>query len=165
MPAKKERLRIGFGYDVHRLAKGRRLILGGVHIPFKLGLLGHSDADVLCHAIADSLLGAAAAGDIGRHFPDSDPKFKGISSLLLLANTKAVLRKAGYRIVNIDSTLVAEAPRLSPHAVQMRQNIARALGIRPSQVSVKATTNEGLGAVGRGQGICAFANALIRNDR
>lgn len=161
MPAKKESLRIGFGYDAHRLAKGRRLILGGVDIPFKLGLLGHSDADVLCHAIADSLLGAAAAGDIGRHFPDGDPKFKNISSLLLLASTKALLHKAGYRIINIDSTVVAEAPRLSPHAVQMRQNIARALGIRPGQVSVKATTNEGLGAVGRGQGIYAFANALI----
>jgi 2-C-methyl-D-erythritol 2,4-cyclodiphosphate synthase len=165
MPAKKENLRIGLGYDAHRLAKGRRLILGGVEIPFKLGLLGHSDADVLCHAIADSLLGAAAAGDIGRHFPDSDPKLKGISSLLLLASTKTLLRKAGYRIINIDSTVVAEAPRLSPHAVQMRQNIARALGVRLAQVSVKATTNERLGAVGRGQGIYAFAQALIRKDR
>jgi 2-C-methyl-D-erythritol 2,4-cyclodiphosphate synthase len=165
MPVKKENLRIGFGYDIHRLARRRRLVLGGVDIPYRLGLLGHSDADVLCHAIADSLLGAAAAGDIGRHFPDSDPEFRGVSSLLLLERTRALVRKAGFRIVNVDSTVVAEAPRLAPHVDQMRRNIARALKIRPSQVSVKATTNEGLGSIGHGQGICAFANALIGGER
>lgn len=161
MPVKKEKTRIGFGYDIHRLAKDRRLILGGVHIPFKLGLLGHSDADVLCHAIADSLLGAVAAGDIGRHFPNTDPKFKDISSLLLLKKTALIIKKAGYRVANIDGMLIAEAPKLAPHIDDMIKNIALALGIDRTKVSVKATTNEGLGDIGRGKGICAFANALV----
>ncbi len=161
MPVKKEKTRIGFGYDIHRLAKDRRLILGGVPIPFKQGLLGHSDADVLCHAIADSLLGAVAAGDIGMHFPNTDPKFKDISSLLLLKKTALIIKKAGYRVANIDSMIIAEAPKLGPHIDDMRRNIALALGINTSQVSVKATTNEGLGDIGKGKGICAFANALL----
>jgi len=161
MPVKKEKIRIGFGYDIHRLAKDRRLILGGVHIPFKLGLLGHSDADVLCHAIADSLLGAVAAGDIGRHFPNTDPKFKDISSLLLLKKTALIIKNAGYRVANIDSMLIAEAPKLTPYIDDMRINIALALGIDRTKVSVKATTNEGLDDIGKGKGICAFANALV----
>ncbi len=160
MAAQKQMTRVGFGYDIHRLVKGRKLVLGGVVIAHSKGLLGHSDADVLCHAIADSLLGAAALGDIGQHFPVSDPRFKGISSLTLLGKTAAMLKARGYRIVNVDSTVVAERPKVMPHARAMRANIARALGIAPGQVSVKATTNEGLGPVGRGQGICAFAVAL-----
>lgn len=161
MPVKKEKTRIGFGYDIHRLAKDRRLILGGVHIPFKLGLLGHSDADVLCHAIADSLLGAVAAGDIGTHFPNTDKRFKDISSLLLLKTVAVIVKKQDYRIANIDSMIIAEAPKLAPYIEKMRANIAGSLGIKTGQVSIKATTNEGLGDIGRGKGICAFANALI----
>ncbi len=161
MPVKKEKIRVGFGYDIHRLAKGRRLILGGETIPFHLGLLGHSDADVLCHAIADSLLGAVAAGDIGMHFPNTDPGFKNISSLLLLKRTAAIIKKAGYRVANIDAMLIAQAPKLAPYIEDMRKNIALALGIDGTKVSVKATTNEGLGDIGRGKGICAFANALV----
>ncbi|HTY07626.1 MAG TPA: 2-C-methyl-D-erythritol 2,4-cyclodiphosphate synthase [Candidatus Edwardsbacteria bacterium] len=153
--------RVGFGYDIHRLVKGRTLVLGGVGIKHGTGLLGHSDADVLCHAIADSLLGAAALGDIGQHFPVGDPRFKGISSLLLLRHVAALLRRRKLAIVNIDSTVVAERPKLMPHAAAMRANIARALGIKAGQVSVKATTNEGLGPLGAGQGICAFAVALV----
>lgn len=160
MPVKKEKTRIGFGYDIHRLAKDRRLILGGVHVPFKLGLLGHSDADVLCHAIADSLLGTVAAGDIGRHFPNTDPKFKNISSLLLLKKTASIVKTAGYRIANIDSMIIAEAPKLAPYIGDMQKNIALALGIKQNQVSIKATTNEGLGDIGKGKGLCAFATAL-----
>ncbi|MDQ7799373.1 MAG: 2-C-methyl-D-erythritol 2,4-cyclodiphosphate synthase [Candidatus Edwardsbacteria bacterium] len=154
-------MRVGFGYDIHRLAKGRRLILGGVPIPFKLGLLGHSDADVLCHAIADSLLGAVAAGDIGTHFPNTDKRFKDISSLLLLKTVAAILKKQDYRIANIDSMIIAESPKLAPYIEKMRANIAGSLGIKTGQVSIKATTNEGLGDIGRGNGICAFANALV----
>lgn len=165
MPVKKEKIRIGFGYDIHRLAKNRRLVLGGVHVPHRLGLLGHSDADVLCHAIADSLLGAAAAGDIGMHFPNTDPKFKDISSLLLLKKTAGIIKKAGYRIANIDSMIIAEAPRLSPFIEGMRKNIALALEIDVSQIAVKATTNEGLGDIGRGKGICAFVNALLERNK
>jgi 2-C-methyl-D-erythritol 2,4-cyclodiphosphate synthase len=165
MPVKKENIRIGFGYDIHRLAKNRRLILGGVQIPHQFGLLGHSDADVLCHAIADSLLGAVAAGDIGRYFPNTDPKFKDISSLLLLKKTALIVKTAGYRIANIDSMVIAESPKLSPHIGDMQKNIALALGIKKSQVSIKATTNEGLGDIGRGKGICAFANALAERTK
>lgn len=165
MVAKKEKNRIGFGYDIHRLAKNRRLILGGMHIPHQLGLLGHSDADVLCHAIADSLLGAVAAGDIGRHFPNNDPRYEDISSLLLLKKTAAIIKKAGYRVGNIDSMIVAEAPRLSPFIEGMRKNISLALGINAPKVSVKATTNEGLGDIGKGKGICAFANALLERAK
>jgi len=165
MPAKKEKMRIGFGYDIHRLAKGRNLILGGEHIPFKLGLLGHSDADVLCHAIADSLLGAAAAGDIGTHFPNSDKRFKDISSLLLLKYVAAILKKQDLRVANIDSMIIAESPKLAPYVEKMRANIAGSLGIKTGQVSIKATTNEGLGDIGKGKGICAFANSLIERIR
>jgi len=161
MPVKKEKIRIGFGYDVHRLAKGRRLIIGGVDIPYKLGLLGHSDADVLCHAIADSLLGAVAAGDIGIHFPNTDKSFKNISSLLLLKNVAAILKKHGYRIANIDSMIIAESPKLAPYIEKMRANMAGSLDINTDRISVKATTNEGLGDIGKGKGICAFANSLI----
>jgi len=161
MPVKKEKMRIGFGYDIHKLAKNRRLVLGGVHIPFKLGLLGHSDADVLCHAIADSLLGAMAAGDIGTHFPNTDKRFKDISSLILLKNVAAILKKQDHRIANIDSMIIAESPKLAPYIEKMRANIAGTLGIKTSQVSIKATTNEGLGDIGKGKGIYAFANSLI----
>jgi 2-C-methyl-D-erythritol 2,4-cyclodiphosphate synthase len=155
--------RAGFGYDIHKLVKGRKLVLGGVEIKHTKGLLGHSDADVLCHAIADSLLGAAALGDIGTHFPDSDLAFKGISSLTLLEHVSRLLRTKRLRIVNVDSTVAAEAPRIMPHAQLMRFLIARALGIGIDRVSVKATTNEGLGHIGRKQGICAYAVAMITN--
>lgn len=154
-------MRIGQGYDVHRLVEGRPLILGGVEIAHDLGLFGHSDADVLLHAIADALLGAAALGDIGKHFPDSDPAYKGISSLKLLAYVGALLSEHGYHILNIDSTVIAEAPRLLPHILKMRENIASALRIDPSAVSVKATTEEGLGFTGDKKGIAAQAIVLI----
>ncbi|MCU0606135.1 MAG: 2-C-methyl-D-erythritol 2,4-cyclodiphosphate synthase [Candidatus Edwardsbacteria bacterium] len=161
MAAQAPLTRVGFGYDIHRLVKGRALVLGGVRIPHATGLLGHSDADVLCHAIADSLLGAAALGDIGRHFPDDDPRWRGVSSLLLLGKVAALLRRSRFAIANVDGTVVAEAPRIMPHAAAMRANIARALGVPPARVSVKATTNEGLGAVGRRLGICAHAVAAV----
>lgn len=154
-------MRIGQGYDVHRLVEGRKLILGGVEIPHTVGLLGHSDADVLLHAISDALLGAAALGDIGMHFPDSDPNYKGISSLKLLSHVGRLLRENGYRIVNIDSTVIAQAPKLMPHIPSMRENIASALGIEASAVSVKATTEERLGFTGEKLGIAAQAIALI----
>ena len=156
-------MRIGQGYDVHRLASGRKLIIGGVEIPFEKGLLGHSDADVLLHAIADALLGAAALGDIGKLFPDSDDSYRGISSLILLRRTAQAVREAGYEISNVDSTLIAQKPRVSPYTAQMRENIAEALGVDVSQVSVKATTEEHLGFTGRGEGISATAVALIEN--
>ncbi|MCI0350982.1 MAG: 2-C-methyl-D-erythritol 2,4-cyclodiphosphate synthase [Acidobacteriales bacterium] len=154
-------IRFGFGYDIHRFAPKRKLILGGVHIPSKLGLLGHSDADVLLHAICDALLGAAALGDIGQHFPDSAPQFKGISSLKFLTTTRELLDAAGYRLLNIDSTLVLQAPKIAPHILAMRQKIAKALKVGVDQVSVKATTNEGLGALGAGEGCAAYAVASI----
>ena len=153
--------RFGFGYDIHRFAPGRKLMLGGVHIPSELGLLGHSDADVLLHAICDALLGAAALGDIGKHFPDTDPQFKGASSLNFLTATRRLLDAAGYRVVNVDSTLVLEAPKIAPHVTAMREAIASALLIGIDQVSVKATTNEGLGALGAGEGCAAYAVAAI----
>jgi len=156
-------IRIGHGYDVHRLTEGRRLILGGVDIPHEKGLLGHSDADVLLHAISDSLLGAAAMGDIGKIFPDTDEKYKGADSLMLLRQVGIRLRAAGYSIVNIDSTVIAEAPKLSPHIKLMRSNIARALGIDIAAVSVKATTEEGLGFTGKKEGIAAHAVCLIES--
>ena len=162
MAAKKEKLRIGLGYDIHRLTKGRKLILGGVHIPHPTGLLGHSDADVLCHAVADSLLGAAALGDIGQHFPNTDKRYKDISSLILLQDVLKLIRKAGYTINNIDCMIAAEAPKLAPHIVTMRINIASTLKIKDSQVSVKATTNEGLEDVGKGRGIWAQAVCLLK---
>ena len=154
-------LRIGHGYDVHRLKTGRALILGGVNIPYDLGLDGHSDADVLTHAIMDALLGAAAAGDIGKLFPDNDEAFRGISSLELLRRIKLHLSALSYAVVNIDATVVAQAPKLSPYREEMRKNIADSLEIDISQVSVKATTEEHLGFTGSGEGIAAHAVILI----
>lgn len=154
-------MRIGFGYDVHAFAKDRKLILGGVDIPHLLGLLGHSDADVLVHAIMDALLGAAALGDIGKHFPDTDQKYKNADSLKLLASVGEILKESGYTISNIDSTIVAQAPKLAPFIGEMRENIANALCLDISQVAVKATTTERLGFEGRKEGISASAVALI----
>lgn len=154
-------MRIGHGYDVHRFAEGRKLILGGVEILYDKGLLGHSDADVLLHAIADALLGAAALGDIGKLFPDSDEKYKGADSLALLGEVAKHLCEAGYRVVNVDSTVIAQAPKLAPHITAMRENIARALSVDIGSVSVKATTEEGLGFSGRKEGIAAHAVCLI----
>lgn len=154
-------MRIGHGYDVHRLVSGRRLILGGVDIPYEKGLLGHSDADVLLHAVADALLGAAAMGDIGQHFPDTDPRYKGADSRRLLSEVGKLLAKEGYRIVNIDATVLCQAPKLAPYIPEMRQNIAAALGMDVGRVSVKATTEEHLGFTGAGDGIAAHAVAMI----
>ena len=153
-------IRIGQGYDVHRLVEGRKLIIGGVDIPHNVGLLGHSDADVLLHAISDAILGAAALGDIGKHFPDTDPKFKGADSLVLLSHCGKLVREKGYRINNIDATIVAQRPKM---AQTMRENIARALEIEINQVNVKATTEEKLGFTGTEQGISSYAAALIEN--
>lgn len=154
-------LRIGHGYDVHRLVEDRRLIIGGVDIPWKKGLLGHSDADVLTHAVMDALSGAARLGDIGKLFPDTDPKYAGISSLKLLGEVGLLLQKGGYSVVNIDATLLAQAPKVSPYKMQMAQNIADALQIAVEQVNVKATTEEGLGFTGDGSGMAAHAVVLI----
>ena len=154
-------MRIGHGYDVHKLVSGRKLIIGGVDIPYELGLLGHSDADVLLHAIADALLGAAALGDIGKMFPDTDEKWKGANSLMLLREVAMRLQEEEYCIENIDSTLIAQAPKMKPYIDIMRKNIADACMIDISQVSVKATTEEQLGFTGRGEGISAHAVALI----
>lgn len=154
-------IRIGFGYDIHRLSLGRKLILGGVHVPHELGLWGHSDADVLLHAICDALLGAAALGDIGKHFPDTDRRFKGISSLKLLHHVALLLRKHNLVAHNIDSTIVLERPKIARYVPRMTRNIATALGIKTSRVSVKATTNEGLGTLGSEEGCAAFAVASI----
>lgn len=157
----KKMIRAGIGYDVHRLVPERKLILGGVEVPYMLGLEGHSDADVLLHAIKDALLGAAALGDIGRHFPDSDERFKGISSLKLLCEVRKILIKHGYFVNNIDATIVAQKPKLAPYIAQMNTNIAEALGVAETQINVKATTTEGLGFAGQGQGIAAYATATI----
>lgn len=154
-------MRIGHGYDVHRLVEGRKLIMGGVNIPYEKGLLGHSDADVLLHAIMDALLGAAAMGDIGKHFPDKDPQYAGADSMMLTRHVARLLRDAGYSIVNIDATVIAQAPKLAPHITAMRQNIADVLNIDIGQVSVKATTEERLGFTGDGSGISAHAVCLI----
>ncbi len=154
-------MRIGQGYDVHRLVEGRKLILGGVEIEYDKGLLGHSDADVLVHAIMDALLGAAALGDIGKLFPDSDPAYEGADSLALLREVGKRLRAEGFEIVNLDSTVIAQAPKLAPHIQRMRANIAAALDVDVARVSVKATTEERLGFTGSGQGIAAQAVALI----
>lgn len=154
-------LRIGHGYDVHRLVEGRALILGGVNIPWERGLDGHSDADVLTHAVMDALLGAVAAGDIGKLFPDNDAAFHNISSMLLLKRVGEYLRQEGYTVVNIDTTLIAQAPKVSPYRDAMRQNIAAALGVDVSQISVKATTEEHLGFTGTGEGMVAHAVALV----
>ncbi len=155
-------MRIGQGYDVHRLMEGRPLILGGVDIPFEKGLLGHSDADVLVHAVMDALLGAAALGDIGTHFPDNDAQYSGANSLELLAKVVGLLLEKGYVIENIDSTIVAEKPKLAPHIPKMRENIAEVLGIALEQVNVKATTEEGLGFTGLGQGMAAQGICLLK---
>lgn len=154
-------VRIGHGYDVHRLVEGRRLILGGVDVPWERGLLGHSDADVLTHAVMDALLGAAGLGDIGRHFPDTDPAYAGADSLKLLAHVTALLRERGFTVGNVDATVLAQRPKLAPHIPQMRDNLAQAMGVDPSQVNVKATTEEGLGFTGSGEGMAAHAVALI----
>ncbi len=154
-------MRIGHGYDVHRFAQNRKLILGGVEIPYELGLLGHSDADVLLHAVSDALLGAAALGDIGRHFPDTDDRYKGADSLMLLKEVRNILNKNNYRVVNIDSTVIAQKPKLMAYIPEMRQNIADACGLDISCVSVKATTEEKLGFTGRLEGISAHAVCLI----
>jgi 2-C-methyl-D-erythritol 2,4-cyclodiphosphate synthase len=154
-------MRIGQGYDVHRLAAGRKLILGGVEVPFELGLLGHSDADVLTHAIMDALLGAAGLGDIGQHFPDSDPAYAGADSLRLLGAVMEKLTQAGWQVGNVDATLIAQRPKLMAYLPQMRQNLALVMGVRPDRVNVKATTEEGLGFTGSGQGIAAQAVALL----
>ena len=158
---KEKTMRIGHGYDVHRLVEGRKLILGGVEIPYVKGLLGHSDADVLLHAVMDAVLGAAALGDIGKHFPDTDPAYKGADSLALTREVAAILTRHGYKLGNIDATLLCQAPKLAPHIPAMRQNIADAFGVDISAVSVKATTEEHLGFTGEGLGIAAHAVALI----
>lgn len=158
-------MRVGTGYDVHRLEEGRKLILGGVGIPYEKGLKGHSDADVLVHAIMDALLGAAALGDIGKHFPDSDERYKGADSIVLLKEVGNILTNEGYYIENIDSTIIAQRPKLAPHIEQMRVNIAAALNLDVSRVSVKATTEEGLGFTGSGEGMAAQSSVLIENIR
>ena len=157
-------MRIGHGYDVHRLVPGRKLILGGVEIPCEKGLLGHSDADVLAHAIMDALLGAAALGDIGKLFPDNDPVYEGADSLVLLQRVTEVLMENGYAVGNVDATVLAQRPKLAPHTPAVRERLAQAMGISTDQVSVKATTEEGLGFTGAGEGIAAHAVALIEKQ-
>ena len=154
-------IRVGMGYDVHKLTEGRDLILGGVNIPWEKGLLGHSDADVLIHAIMDALLGAAALGDIGKHFPDTDPAYKGISSVKLLVHVAGLLKENGYAVGNIDATIIAQKPKMAPHIPEMRENIAKALGIEISQLNIKATTEEKLGFTGREEGIASQAICLL----
>ena len=154
-------IRVGHGYDVHRLTEGRKLILGGVEIPFEKGLLGHSDADVLAHGVMDALLGAAGLGDIGRHFPDTDPAYSGADSLELLARVAGLLGERGWSVGNVDATILAQRPKLAPHIPQMAENLAKAMGVPPDRVNVKATTEEGLGFTGSGEGMAAHAVALI----
>ena len=154
-------MRVGMGYDVHKLTENRDLILGGVKIPWEKGLLGHSDADVLLHAVMDALLGAAALGDIGKHFPDTDPKYQGISSVKLLIHVAELLKEHGYEIGNIDVTIIAQKPKMAPHIPQMRKNMANALGILESKINIKATTEEGLGFTGTGEGISSQAICLL----
>ena len=156
--------RSGIGYDVHRLVQGRRLILGGIEIPYLLGLEGHSDADVLSHAIADALLGAICAGDIGQHFPNTDESLRNISSIDILKRVTALLAEKKTRIVNVDATVIMEAPKIAPHIPAMRQKIANAIGISETNIRVKATTNERLGPIGRGEGIAAMAIATVEQD-
>ena len=157
-------LRIGHGYDVHRLVRGRPLVLGGVAIPWEQGLDGHSDADVLTHAVMDALLGAVAAGDIGKLFPDDDAAYRNISSMLLLRRVAAYLAQVGYQVVNIDATLIAQAPKVAPYREVMRQNMADALGVNVTQISIKATTEEHLGFTGSGEGLAAHAVALVEKQ-
>ena len=154
-------MQIGIGYDVHRLVKGRPLILGGVVIPFEKGLQGHSDADVLVHAVCDALLGSVGLGDIGQHFPDTDPRYKDISSLKLLAHTGALVRQQGYAVQNIDTIIFAEAPKIGPYRESMQKNLARAVEVVPACINIKATTTEGLGPIGRGEGIGAMSVVLV----
>jgi 2-C-methyl-D-erythritol 2,4-cyclodiphosphate synthase len=157
-------MRAGIGYDIHRFGEGRRLILGGVELAGEIGLAGHSDADVLLHAIMDALLGAAGLGDIGQHFPAEDARWEGASSLDLMARGLALVREAGFEVANVDATVIAERPRLAPHLPAMRERIAEVLGIDSARVNVKATTNEGIGAVGRSQGIAAMAVAVVQEE-
>jgi 2-C-methyl-D-erythritol 2,4-cyclodiphosphate synthase len=157
-------IRSGIGYDIHRLVQGRPLILGGTKIPYLLGLEGHSDADVLSHAIADALLGAICAGDIGQHFPDTDESFRNMSSIDILKQVAALLAEKKARVVNIDATVIVEAPKIAPHIPAMRQKIADAIGASESSVSIKATTNERLGPIGRGEGIAAMAIATVEHE-
>ena len=154
-------MQIGIGYDVHRLVTGRQLILGGALIPFEKGLLGHSDADVLVHAVCDALLGSAGLGDIGLHFPDTDPQYKNISSLKLLSQTHEMVRQKGFTICNIDTTIFAEAPKIGPYRDAMQKNIARAVEVDPGCINIKATTTEGLGIIGKGEGIAAMSVVLV----
>jgi 2-C-methyl-D-erythritol 2,4-cyclodiphosphate synthase len=154
-------MRTGIGYDVHRLVAGRKLVLGGTEIPYDKGLLGHSDADVLVHAVCDALLGAAGLGDIGLHFPDTDPKYKDISSLTLLTQTSAMIRKKGLTILNIDTIIFAEAPKIGPYRKNMQENLAAAVNVDPDCVNIKATTTEGLGIIGKGEGIGAMCVVLV----
>ena len=154
-------IRIGHGYDVHRLCEGRKLILGGVHIPYEKGLLGHSDADVLLHAVSDALLGAAGLGDIGRHFPDTDPRYKGADSLMLLREVYGKISEKGFRVGNIDVTMIAQKPKLKDYIPQMRDNIADAVGVASDRVNVKATTEEKLGFTGTGEGMSCHAVCLL----
>ncbi len=158
-------MRIGMGYDVHRLVPGRDLILGGVTMDYEMGLLGHSDADVLLHAIMDALLGAAALGDIGKHFPDTDPAYKGASSIRLMEHVRELIRREGFSVENVDATIIAERPKMRPYIDQMRENIARALDVELSRINVKATTEEGLGFTGTGEGISAQAVCLLSEQR
>ncbi|NCB93566.1 MAG: 2-C-methyl-D-erythritol 2,4-cyclodiphosphate synthase [Clostridia bacterium] len=158
-------MRVGMGYDVHKLVEGRKLILGGVEIPWELGLLGHSDADVVVHAIMDALLGAAALRDIGRHFPDTDPQYKGISSILLLKKVGELLDEKGYQVVNLDATIIAQKPKLLPYIDTMIENVAEALNLSVDQVNIKATTEEGLGFTGTMQGISSQAICMIESKK
>jgi len=155
-------MRVGIGVDFHELVAGRRLVLGGVDVPFETGLLGHSDADVLSHAICDALLGAAGLGDIGQHFPDTDARYKDISSLVLLERTRALLERRALAIVNVDATVIAQAPKLSGYFTAMKANLARSLNVDPAQLNVKATTPEGLGFIGSGEGMAAWASASLK---
>lgn len=158
-------MRIGHGYDVHKLTPDRPLILGGVTVPYELGLLGHSDADVLTHAVMDALLGAAALGDIGRHFPDHDPSYRGADSLKLLDHVMVLLRQKGWRVGNVDVTILAQRPKLAPYIGQMKENLAIRMGVEPEQVNIKATTEEGLGFTGAGEGIAAHAVCLLEQHQ
>jgi 2-C-methyl-D-erythritol 2,4-cyclodiphosphate synthase len=159
-----DNLRVGIGYDVHALSAGRRLVLGGVEVPFELGLSGWSDADVLTHAVMDALLGAAALGDIGRHFPPGDPQYEGVSSLTLLAKVKELLAEKGWQVNNLDATIIAERPRLSEYINDMREKLCQTLGIDMERVSVKASTSDGLGFTGRGEGIATYAVAALKEN-
>jgi 2-C-methyl-D-erythritol 2,4-cyclodiphosphate synthase len=158
-------IRIGQGYDVHRLVEGRKMILGGVEIPFDKGILGHSDADVLLHAICDALLGALALGDIGKHFPDTELNFKDISSMTLLSKTSELVQSRGFAVINIDSTIILQKPKIAPYVEQMKKNVADVLGVSSDVVSIKATTSEGLGFVGAGEGIVAQAVVLLGSNQ